>query len=63
MNKLYRQGAKLFYGERSNDIAVSVNSILTIPKDWHPTIREVACHHLNYFEDAESVAVLYELIE
>lgn len=59
MDKLYKLGAKAFYGNQSNDIAVSVNSILTIPQAWNPTTKNVACHHLNYFVNEESVKELY----
>jgi len=63
MDKLYNLGAKVFYGEQSNDIAVSVNSILSISKKWNPTKKEVACHHLNYFVEEESVKEIYQILK
>ena len=62
MDKLYKLGGKAFYGKQSNDLAVSVKSILSVPQKWQPAIKEVACHHLNYFEETKAVETLYELL-
>ena len=62
MNKLLKAGGKTFYGTQSNDIAVSVNSIKSIAQSWTPKVVEVACHHMNYFDDEESVGAIYEMI-
>ncbi|MCC6411099.1 MAG: caspase family protein, partial [Saprospiraceae bacterium] len=60
MDKAYKLGGKIFYGSKPNDIAVSVASIGAIPKDRDPEARfmEIACHHLNYFEEPESVEAM-----
>ncbi len=65
MDKVYKLGGKLLYGQTPNDIAVSVDSIKTIPKNHHPKVDEfeIACHHLNYFEEKGSVEVLMKLLE
>lgn len=62
MDKLYDKGAKVLYGKFPNDIAVSVNSILNISKQWNLETEEVACHHLNYFLEEESMKVLNVLL-
>lgn len=64
IDKLYKAGARLFYGEEPNDIAVSVQSIRSVPENWQPSpkVVEVGCHHLNYFEETESVAVLMGIL-
>jgi pimeloyl-ACP methyl ester carboxylesterase len=63
MDKLLHLGAKAFYGQEENDIAVSLDSIAAVPASRQPAIQEVACHHLNYFEDAEGVAAVYAMME
>lgn len=65
MDKLYKLGAKLFYGNTPNDIAVSVESIKAVPMDRNPVPNsvEVACHHLCYFEEEESVKVISETLK
>ncbi len=53
MDKLLKLGGKLFYGTTPNDIAVSIESIKSVNRDRVPApeMVEVACHHLNYFDD------------
>ena len=63
MDKLLRLGASAFYGQEENDIAVSLASIAAVPASRQPVIQEVACHHLNYFEDEEGVAALYAMMK
>lgn len=60
MDKLYRTGGKIFYKDKPNDIAVSVESIKAVPMDRKPapSVAEVACHHLCYFEESVSVKAL-----
>ncbi len=60
MNKAYKLGGKIFYGNKPNDIAVSVASIGAVPEGRNPeaTFVEIACHHLNYFEEADSVEAI-----
>ena len=62
MDKIYKLGAKTFYGEQSNDIAVSVDSILSISEKWNLQTKEADCHHLNYFEEAGSVGDILGLL-
>lgn len=62
MKKIFKVGGKTFYGTQSNDIAVSVNSIKSIAQSWTPEVVEVACHHMNYFDDEESVKAIYGMI-
>jgi len=51
MESIKRQVGELVYGSHTrNDIAVAVKSILSAPKGSVVTAKEVACHHLNYFE-------------
>jgi len=56
IDKVYMLGGKLFYGDSPNDLAVSVKSIKAVA--GATSVMEVACHHLCYFEEAESVGVL-----
>ena len=65
MDKVYRLGGQLLYKNAPNDIAVSVESIKTIPTDrqFAPVKIDAACHHLNYFEDAETVRLIDGLME
>ncbi len=64
IDKLYKSGADLFYKNQANDIAVAIDSILSIDKNREPSseLREVACHHLNYFLEPESTEALYQLL-
>jgi len=64
MDKIYKSGADFFYKNQSNDIAVAIDSILSIDKNRQPSseLREVACHHLNYFLEPESTEALYQLL-
>jgi len=61
MDKVYKLGGKLLYGEKPNDLAVSVESIKAL--EGATSIEEVACYHMGYFEEGESVGVLMELFE
>jgi pimeloyl-ACP methyl ester carboxylesterase len=60
MDKVYKLGGKLIYGEKPNDLAVSVESIKAVA--GAARVAEVACHHLCYFEEGESVKVLVEIL-
>jgi hypothetical protein len=48
-----------FLGE-PNDIAVTVQSIKSLPKGWNvsPFIQEVACDQLTYFNHPEGLKAL-----
>lgn len=62
---------KMVYGQAANDIAVSVASITCL---LHPECEQksdghkvrlyspLACHHLNYFDDEDSVRILKEVL-
>lgn len=64
MNKLLKLGGKAFFDQTPNDIAVSVDSIKSVDINRQPTPekKDVACHHLNYFEETESVNLLNQLL-
>lgn len=64
MDKMYKLGARLFYGSEANDIAVSKASIYAIPEGRNPAAisHEVACHHLNYFINTDSKKILYGIL-
>lgn len=55
--------APAFFGHR-NDIAVSVESIKSVPagRDHQPTLRDVACDHLNYFQTRDGLWALAEAL-
>jgi pimeloyl-ACP methyl ester carboxylesterase len=60
MDKVYKLGGKLLYGDQPNDLAVSVESIQSVA--GAANVFVVACHHMNYFEEGESVEVLEEML-
>lgn len=60
MDKAFALGGRLFYGDTPNDLAVSVESIQSVPNAFGATV--VACHHLGYFEDTASVRVMEDLL-
>ena len=60
MKKLSRRVVEFpFFGE-ANDIAVTVQSIKSIPEKRKipPQIQEIACDHLTYFDNAEGLEAL-----
>ncbi|MGB3798504.1 MAG: hypothetical protein WA952_01745, partial [Lewinella sp.] len=59
-NKLIRLGGQLIYGEMANDVAVSLASIHSVDAERSPAvaIHEIPCHHMNYFVEPGSAAVL-----
>lgn len=61
IDKVYMLGGKLFYGDSPNDLAVSVESIKAVA--GAASVVEVACHHLCYFEEGESVGALVGVFE
>ncbi len=61
MDKVYKLGGKMFYGATPNDLAVSMKSIKAVPAAQ--SVVEVACHHLCYFEERESVSALIEILQ
>ncbi len=63
MDRVFGLGGKLFYGDKPNDLAVSVGSIKSLPK-WKPAVKstDVDCHHLCYFDEAGSAGVLVKLL-
>lgn len=60
MDKVLGLGGKLLYGEKPNDLAVSVESIRAV--EGAASVAEVACHHLCYFEERESVGALTKIL-
>jgi pimeloyl-ACP methyl ester carboxylesterase len=60
MDKLYGLGGKLFYKDRPNDLAVSVESIKAVPMQRQPVPKAVvvAGNHLNYFVEKGCVAAV-----
>lgn len=60
MDKLIGLGGKLFYQNEPNDVAVSVESIKSIPagRQPAPVAVDVAGNHLNYFEEKASVEAI-----
>lgn len=52
MEKIKRQVGEWSYGSTTkNDIAVALTSILSAPTTNVKGTKELACHHLNYFEE------------
>jgi hypothetical protein len=53
----------LLFARQANDIAVGVESILGVegPRVITPVRRNVACHHLNYFDSEAGRAALRRL--
>lgn len=49
----------LFAGQ-PHDIAVSVDSIKSVPQNGHTKLVDVACDHCSYFVDPASLKALYE---
>lgn len=62
LDKAINLGGKFFYGDLPNDLAVSIESIRSVPKGRDPKLEifEVACHHLNYFTVKESIDIIKE---
>lgn len=60
MDKLYGLGGKLFYKDLPNDLAVSVESIKSVPLQRQPAPESVVLpgNHMNYFEEKGCVAAL-----
>ena len=59
-DKLFKLGGRLFYGTVPNDLAVTVESIHTVPGKRIPGVltEEIACHHMNYFVEPGSADIL-----
>jgi len=47
---------------KPNDIAVVVTDILAIPKEIAANPHEIACHHMNYFEEGPGLKKLKEVM-
>ncbi len=65
MDKMFGIVATAFNKEKSNDIAVRVvdiEKVLPDVKTFKPITYQVPCHHLNYFEEQESVKTLYRIL-
>jgi hypothetical protein len=60
MDKLIGLGGKLFYQDQPNDVAVSIESIKSIPagRQPAPVSVEVAGNHINYFEEEGCVEAI-----
>lgn len=63
MEKIELAVGKLLYWEVANDIAVSVHSIKQAPGVPPENIREIGCHHLNYFDYEPSLNALRKLLQ
>lgn len=66
MDRFYALEATIVFGKNEpNDIAVSAKSIKTIPENRKPAPKciDVSAHHLNYFEESESVATIISLLK
>ncbi|MEQ8463974.1 caspase family protein [Coleofasciculus sp. E1-EBD-02] len=66
MKKLFNKAVALPFLGEPNDIAVTVQSIKSLPDGWSifPFIQEVACDHLTYFNHPEGLkAVLTALAQ
>ena len=55
MEKMEVAMGKLIYFDKPSDIAVSVEDIKKVPFLKSENVKEVSCHHLNYFFNEESV--------
>lgn len=62
MEKVKLAIGKIAYWDETNDIAVSVKSINTIPDHRIEKMVEMGCHHLNYFDYDPSVKTLKEMM-
>lgn len=62
MEKIKKQVGEWAYGNADNDIAVAVKSIKSAPLKNIKTVKDLACHHLNYFEVSESLNYFKQLI-
>jgi Caspase domain len=65
MDKMFGIVATAFNGEKSNDIAVRVvdiEKVLPNASTFKAQSYQVPCHHLNYFEEQESVKTLYAIL-
>jgi pimeloyl-ACP methyl ester carboxylesterase len=63
MEKIKKGLGELLYSSTTpNDIAVGVDSILTLPAGITATTSKVACHHLNYFEVPDSMDSFKKLL-
>jgi pimeloyl-ACP methyl ester carboxylesterase len=60
MQKLCSQIVEFSFLGQLNDIAVTVQSIKSLPegRKFAPAIKEVACDHLTYFDDSEGLKAL-----
>jgi pimeloyl-ACP methyl ester carboxylesterase len=60
IQKLFNQVIDLPFLSEPNDMAVTVQSIKSLPDGWiiSPFIQEVACDHLTYFSHPESLKAL-----
>jgi hypothetical protein len=59
--KVGRSGTyETLFSHQPNDIAVGVENILGVGQDREvkPSLHNVACHHLNYFDSAAGQAAL-----
>ena len=61
MDKVYKLGGKLLYGETPNDLAVSVESIQAV--EGATSVEEVACYHMGYFEERGSVEEILKILK
>jgi pimeloyl-ACP methyl ester carboxylesterase len=65
-NQLYAKILKLVgnyaNNNQPNDVAVLVKDIKQTGKNQEVDIKDVACHHLNYFTDKTSVDLLLEIL-
>ncbi len=62
MEKIELAVGKLVYWNTPNDIAVSISSIRNIAKCYIIMTVQVSAHHLNYFDDTNSLDVLKDMM-
>lgn len=62
MEKIELAVGKLLYWNTSNDIAVSVESIKTVPAEYLEASTVTGAHHLNYFDYNTSIKLLKDMM-
>jgi pimeloyl-ACP methyl ester carboxylesterase len=60
--KIELSAGKLAYWNEPNDIAVSVAAISQIPPATGDFSQQLPCHHLNYFNNGDSVSALSKIL-
>ncbi|MGE7774707.1 caspase family protein [Chitinophaga sp. NPDC101104] len=63
MEKIELAVGKMLYWSTPNDIAVSVESIQTVPAAYVAESIETSAHHLNYFDYNSSIKILKDMMD